>query len=127
MPTQITQFTKTPSRQNPSTFSQDMDTRLSEENSRITQMNTQTTENNTLALQVAADKVVVENSKAIVIQKVEEANDNIALSLQYRNEAIAAKESIDGYIVPTEATYTPSTIDTKIQNTRLENFLGFNF
>jgi hypothetical protein len=80
-----------------------------------------------LALQVAADKVVVENNKAIVVQKVEESNDNLALSLQYRNEAVAAKQSIDGYVIPTNATYTPETIDTKIQNTRLESFLGFNF
>jgi len=45
----------------------------------------------------------------------------------YRNEALAAKESIDGYLLPTEATYSPATIDNKIQNTRLESFLGFNF
>ena len=33
--TTITPFTKSPSRQNPATFSADMDDRLSEENSRI--------------------------------------------------------------------------------------------
>jgi len=48
-------------------------------------------------------------------------------ALAYRNDALAAKESIDGYVVPTNATYTPEQIDTKIQNIRLESFLGFNF
>jgi hypothetical protein len=46
MPTQIAPFTKTPSRLNPATFSADMDSRLSEENTRIAQMNAQSIENN---------------------------------------------------------------------------------
>jgi hypothetical protein len=48
-------------------------------------------------------------------------------ALLYRNDALAAKQSIDGYVIPTNATYTPEQIDTKIQNTRLESFLGFTF
>lgn len=47
--TTITPFTHTPSRQNPATFSEDMDYRLSEENSRITQMNNLGTQMNSVA------------------------------------------------------------------------------
>lgn len=53
--TTITPFTKSPSRQAPSTFSSDMDTRLSEENSRITQMNSMSTEMNSTAATVNSD------------------------------------------------------------------------
>ena len=49
MTTQITPFTTTPSRQNPSTFSADRDVRLQEEASRILQMNALAAELNALA------------------------------------------------------------------------------
>lgn len=49
MTVQITPFSTTPSRQNPATFSEDRDTRFSEENSRIAQMNAMSTELNALA------------------------------------------------------------------------------
>ena len=48
-------------------------------------------------------------------------------TLKYRNDAVSARDEIKGYVVPTNATYTPAEIDNKIQNTRLESFLGFNF
>jgi hypothetical protein len=50
----IDSFTRTPSRKNPTTFSADMDARLSEENSRITQMNSMSSEMNELAEYVGA-------------------------------------------------------------------------
>ena len=85
--TTITPFTKTPSRQNPSTFSADMDDRLSEENSRITQMNNlgeemndvadlinaQSTSINTVSTNIAAVNTVSTN-----IAKVSTVSTNIA-------------------------------------------------
>ena len=50
--TSITPFTTSPSRSNPSTFSADMDARLSEENGRITEMNAVSTEMNTVSGEV---------------------------------------------------------------------------
>lgn len=68
--TTIDPFTKSPSRQNPATFSADMDTRLAEENSRIVQMNAVSTEMNTVsgevntnAIQVAADTLTTAGYK----------------------------------------------------------------
>ena len=57
----ISLFTKTPSRLNPSTFSSDMDTRLSEENSRITQMNDMSTQINTVAQEINQKAVAIYN------------------------------------------------------------------
>lgn len=50
MPTKITPFTTSPNRSKPATFSEDMDIRLSEENSRILQMNALSDEMNELSL-----------------------------------------------------------------------------
>ena len=57
----ISLFTKTPSRLNPSTFSSDMDTRLSEENSRITQMNDMSTQMNAVAQEINQKAVAIYN------------------------------------------------------------------
>ena len=57
----ISLFTKTPSRLNPSTFSSDMDTRLSEENSRITQMNDMSTQMNIVAQEINQKSVAIYN------------------------------------------------------------------
>jgi len=55
--TTITPFTKSPSRQVPATFSEDMDSRLSEENSRITQMNAVSSEMNSTATTINAQQI----------------------------------------------------------------------
>lgn len=52
--------------------------------------------------------------------------ENSAQTLQYRNDALAVKASIESYVVPTEATYSAEEIDAKVANVNLENFLGFN-
>lgn len=64
MPIQITPFTTTPSRQNPATFSVDMDARLAQENSRIVEMNAQSTENNTINTNVNAKEISATASAA---------------------------------------------------------------
>ena len=48
-------------------------------------------------------------------------------TLQYRNDALAAKQTIESYVVPTNATYTPAEIDDKNETQNLEQFLGFTF
>jgi len=48
-------------------------------------------------------------------------------ALVYRNEAIQAKEAIAGYLVPTNATYTPEQINALNNQQDLENFLNFKF
>jgi len=58
----ISLFTHTPSRQNPLTFSSDMDSRLSEENSRITQMNSMGNEMNIVAVEVNSNTQIALNS-----------------------------------------------------------------
>ena len=114
MPTQIQPFTRTPSRHKPATFSEDMDERLKEENSRIEQMNTQSAENNATALAVQKDKESTAqyatssaNSASLSLTAKDEAIDA-------RNEAVLAKNEIKGYVIPTEATYSPQTIQAKI-------------
>ena len=60
--TTISPFTKSPSRQNPSTFSADMDTRLSEENSRIVEMNDMSEEMNVVADEVNDNAVIAQSA-----------------------------------------------------------------
>jgi hypothetical protein len=45
----------------------------------------------------------------------------------FRNDAVAARDTIFGYVVPTNATLTPDAINALVDSHRLENFLGFNF
>ena len=63
--TLIPPFTRSPSRQKPSTYSEDMDIRLSEENSRISAANAQAIENNALAQQVIANLQLTEKSETL--------------------------------------------------------------
>jgi hypothetical protein len=109
MATQIRPFTKTPSRSKPSTFSEDMDSRLSEENSRIEEMNLQSDENNILASQVATNASQVANDKNDVANMKNEAASSAA-------SALASKNAIQSYVIPTEATYSYSEIDNLIVN-----------
>ena len=112
MATQIQPFTRTPNRTRPATFSEDMDIRLEEENSRIQQMNQQSAENNALAQQVEQDALQVSIDKAQTIQAKDEA-------VGAKNDAVAAKQYIEGYVIPTEATYAPSTIDAKVRRAKV--------
>lgn len=84
--TTITPFTHTPSRQNPATFSEDMDYRLSEENSRITQMNNLGTQMNSVAdlvntietnLNLVANDLTNIDTVATNITKVNTVSTNI--------------------------------------------------
>lgn len=48
-------------------------------------------------------------------------------TLAYRNETESFRNEVFGYVVPTNATYTPEQIDAKDENIRLESFLDFTF
>lgn len=82
---------------------------------------------NVLRNEVNAYATSANDSKNVAATHATNALSYKDLALIYRNDALAAKLAIDGYVVPTEATYSPATIDAKIANTRLESFLGFNF
>jgi len=55
------------------------------------------------------------------------ALDSKNLALTYRNDTEAYRNEVMGYVIPTDATYTPAEIDKKNETQNLENFLGFNF
>jgi len=48
-------------------------------------------------------------------------------TLTYRNEAKVYRDEINGYVIPTEATLSPTAINDLIDTHKLENFLGFTF
>lgn len=96
----IEQFTRTPSRQNAATYSEDMDVRLSEENSRIIQMNEQAAQANTQAallnsqiVQTTTNAATATEQAAIVTQKALEADTA-------KNQAVTKANEILGYVIP---------------------------
>lgn len=96
----IEQFTRTPSRQNAATYSEDMDVRLSEENSRIIQMNEQAAQANTQAAllnsqiaQTTTNAATATEQAAIVTQKALEADTA-------KNEAVIKANEILEYVIP---------------------------
>ena len=107
MATQITPFTKTPSRQNPSTFSEDMDSRLAEENARIVEMNTQSTENNTLANQVASDAALTQTNKNTVVT-------DKAIVLTAKDATLAAETRVQALVPLTGTSYSTDALDNKL-------------
>jgi len=122
--TQIEQFTKTPSRQNPATFSQDMDVRLSEENSRITQMNSLSNEINQSSDDINTVAQIVEQDALQVSISKTETNKAKEDAISAKNEAVLAKDEIKGYVMPTGATYSPTTIDAKLDMAETLNLTG---
>lgn len=76
--TRIDPFTKSPNRQQPATFSEDMDTRLAEENSRIVQMNDMSDEMNVVVGEV--------NDNAIIASdKADEASNSAEIARGFTN------------------------------------------
>ncbi len=65
--TRIQPFTTSPNRSRPATFSEDMDTRLSEENSRINQMNSMSDQMNELSSELNANTATVTQKHQAVI------------------------------------------------------------
>jgi len=117
--TKITPFTRSPSRQKPETFSEDMDIRLSEENSRIEQMNTQSDEMNAVADEVQGlrdDTARLRNEADSIRNDALNAKNEAVTA---KDLAIDAKEYIESYVVPTDATYTPEAIDAKVRMSQI--------
>ena len=64
------------------------------------------------------------NSIQVSYQNIQQSE---ADALLYRNDTKAYRDEVMGYVIPTDATYTPAQIDSLVDNHKLENFLGFNF
>jgi len=76
-----------------------------------------TTMNTAIGMMNAEIKKVNQDALQVSIDK--------AATLEAKNEAVLAKNEIQGYVIPTEATYSPSEIDAKVgvfsnQNTALD-------
>lgn len=85
--TKIQPFTTSPNRSKPATFSEDMDTRLGQENSRIIQMNAMSDEMNQTATSInekineaSQNANAVSEAKTLILEKVELANESAAIS-----------------------------------------------
>jgi len=92
----------------------------------VDEMNTQNNANNVIATQVSQDATASASS-------AEEARISKEESLNYKNEAndarndaVSAKESIEDYVIPTEATLSPDAINTLVEKTKTDIFFGFN-
>jgi len=86
---------------------------IGEFNTIINQLNVFSTEAYGIGQSIGADADLVQGYR----------ND----TLTYRNDAISAKNAIDGYVIPTEATLSADAINALDETHRLEIFLGFNF
>lgn len=106
--TRITPFTTTPSRQKPLTFSADMDTRLSEENSRIEAMNNMSDEMNKVANDINARDLSISNMKNDIDATYEDIKDK-------KTDIDNKYEEIQQYVIPEEATYSEETIEKKLR------------
>lgn len=127
--TRIDPFTKSPNRQQPATFSADMDTRLAEENSRITQMNNMSDEMNVVASELNAINVNVNNNNKIILGYRNETLEYKDLSLGYKTAAELAYNNtqslLSTLVIPTEATYNYQGANDKFQY-KTDSFLKFN-
>ena len=89
--------------------------------------------NNTVVeVNAICNEIDVVASEINVMNSETNANKNDTLdykntALVYRDEAIQAKQAIDSYVVPTNATYTPEQINALNNTQDLENFLNFKF
>lgn len=113
MPVQITPFTTTPSRANPATFSADMDTRLTQENSRIVEMNNQSTENNNINTNVNAKEVLATAAAATATTKATLATDYAEkMALEVEAGTYSSKEHAIGDLTTTGGSAKAWAIDT---------------
>lgn len=122
--TVITPYSTTPSRLRSSTFSADRDVRLAEENIRNGQLNDIAEEINNVAedIEILADNTT--QNATLAISKAQEANASANAASLSASAALAAKGVIEGYVVPTEATYSEQTIDAKIKMAIILNMTG---
>jgi hypothetical protein len=87
-------------------------------------MNTQSGENNETALQVEVDKNSTSTSAALAVLSKNQSETAKDLSIEAKNEAILAKDEIEGYVIPTEATYNPQTIEAMVDMAETLNITG---
>jgi len=69
--------------------------------------------------------IIYINSKYTQITIDTESAKKAAIdSISAKNEAIAARDVIFGYVIPTEATYSPLTIEAKLDMAETLNLVG---
>jgi len=126
--TTIVPFTATPNRQSPSTFSQDMDTRLAEENARISQMNLVSGEMNSTATTMNEIEIAVAGDRAVTVlqaiyskesaDKSKQSEDAAEISLQDTIQAISEAD------ITGTAGYTIDVVDDLLSRARNSQFVG---
>jgi translation elongation factor EF-1beta len=109
--TTITPFTVTP-QINTSTFPEDIDVYNTELPSRIASQNAMGIEMNEMATDMDSVAFNVDTSANMAISAKEEA-------VNAKNEAVNAKNVILGYVIPTNATYNPETIENKVRMSQI--------
>jgi hypothetical protein len=105
--TTIQTFSVTPSLYT-DTFPEDIDVYNTELPSRIASQNAMSIEMNEMASDMDSVAINVDTSANMAISAKEEA-------VNAKTEAVNAKNAILGYVVPTNATYSPTTIEEKIR------------
>ena len=126
--TTIVPFTATPNRQSPSTFSQDMDTRLAEENARISQMNLVSGEMNSTATTMNEIEIAVAGDRAVTVlqaissresaDKSKQSEDAAKISLQDTIQVISEAD------ITGTAGYTIDVVDDLLSRARNSQFVG---
>ena len=124
----IVPFTATPNRQSPSTFSQDMDTRLAEENARISQMNLVSGEMNSTATTMNEIEIAVAGDRAVTVlqaiyskesaDKSKQSEDAAEISLQDTIQVISEAD------ITGTAGYTIDVVDDLLSRARNSQFVG---
>jgi len=85
---------------------------------------TNSEEFNNYKKQMNETEVHIESMESGVNANLIEIKQKNKEAIDARDEAIAAKEFIDNYVMPTEATYSPTTIDAKLDMAETLNLTG---
>jgi len=84
---------------------------------RVPEMQSHATALNTLSAEMGQNALQVSIDKSITLTARDEAESA-------KNIAVLAKDEIEGYVIPTEATYSPATIDDKVRMSQILNITG---
>ena len=126
--TTIVPFTATPNRQSPSTFSQDMDTRLAEENARISQMNLVSGEMNSTATTMNEIEIAVAGDRAVTVLQAIHSEESADKSKQSEDAAEISLQSTIQVISEADITgtagYTIDVVDDLLSRARNSQFVG---
>jgi hypothetical protein len=126
--TTIVPFTATPNRQSPSTFSEDMDTRLAEENARISQMNLVSGEMNETATTMNEIEIAVAGDRDVTVLQAIYSKESADKSKQSEDAAEISLQSTIQVISEADITgtagYTIDVVDDLLSRARNSQFVG---